>query len=123
MTDKGARAKQRDAEDKSLDKLLLLQTEPVSQGQPCASECRIAGSNRADDNADHGESDTDTAHGILTYVIDGGRLSAGEYSGKTGGKTACDFVQRAAGGSPDQGDDAFCDHGAVEYEMSLTLRF
>ena len=114
-------AQNRHAELQAVGVAVLIDLEPVGQRQTCGTECGIAGSDGADDDADHSQRDADAAHGLGADVVDGSRLTFGQSSGQTGVQTAGDLVQGAAGCSPDQSNDALADHCAVEDEVALLL--
>src|SRR5699024_6164926 len=54
-------------------------------------------------------------------VVNGGGLAVGEDRLQAGVQAIGHFIDRAAGGGPDQGDDALADHSAVEHHVALTL--
>ena len=95
--------------------------EPIRQCQTSGTECGIAGSNRAYNNADHCEGNANTAHCLGAYIIDCCGLTFCQCSCKAGAYAAGDLVQSTAGCSPNQCDDAFSDHSAVEYKVTLFL--
>ena len=115
-------AQDRDAELQAVGVGLLIDLKPVGERQSCGTKCRITGSDGAGDNAQHGQDHAHRAHGLDADIIDGRGLAVGKDLGKACVLSARDRIQGAACGSPDQGDAAFRHHGAVEYEVSLTLR-
>ena len=94
---------------------LLVDVEPVSQHQTGGPESGVAGGDGAGDNAQHSQSDANAAHGLLADVVNSGGTAAAQ------GQQLFAGVQGAAGSSPDQGNDAFGNHGAVEHEVALLL--
>ena len=110
-----ADAQHGDAEHQTALDGLLLNVEPVSQHQTSGTEGRIAGGDGAGDHAQHSQSDAHAAHGLRADVIHGGGAAAAH------GQQISAGVDRAAGSSPDQSDDALGHHGAVEHEVALLL--
>ena len=119
MAHECAHQQQGHAQDQTLLELVLIDLEPVGQGQTGAAESGIAGGDGAGDDAQHGQGNTHAAHGLDADVIDGGGLAVGQSGLEAGVQTTGDLIDGAAGGGPDQSDDALADHGAVEYHMAL----
>ena len=116
-----ADAQNGDAELQAVCVAVLIDLEPVGQGQTSGTECGIARGDGADDDADHSQCDTHTTHGLGADVVDSSGLALSQSSCQTGVQTAGDLVQGAASCGPDQGDDALADHCAVEDEVALLL--
>ena len=96
----------------------LIDAEPVGERQTSGTECRIARGDRAGDDAEHGEHCADAGHEADADVIDD-RASAASLHGC--GQAARTVIERDAGRRPDEGDDAFGNHGAVEDRAAEAL--
>ena len=110
---KSADGQQGDSEGETFCHALLVHFEPVSQCQAGCAESGITGSDRAGNDAKHGEDSTDTG----THVADADIIDSTA-------RTTCfqDSLQSAGsvkecntGSSPDEADHAFGNHGTVEY--------
>ena len=113
--EKGADAEHGDAEEQTVLPALLVHLEPVGQNQTGGAERGVAGGDGAGDDAEHGKGNADAAHGLGADVIHSGGAAAAE------SKQLFTGVESASGSRPDQGDDAFGDHRAVEDEVALLL--
>ena len=114
-------AQHRNTELQAVCVAVLIDLEPVGQGQTSGTERGIAGGDGADDNADHCQSNANAAHGLGADIINSLGLAHGQCFGQTGVQAAGHLVQAAASSGPDQSDDALADHCAVEHEVALLL--
>ena len=96
----------------------LIDAEPVGERQTSRAECRIARGDRAGDDAEHGEHRADAGHEADADVIDD-RASAASLHRSC--EAARAVIERDAGRRPDEGDDAFGNHGAVENRTAEAL--
>ena len=116
-----AHAQHGNAELQAVAVAVLIDLEPVGQGQAGGTEGGIAGSDGADDHADHGQCDAHAAHGLGADIIDGLGLTHCQCLCQTGVQAIGDLVQRAACSGPDQGNDTLADHGTIEHKVALLL--
>ena len=112
-----ADAQNGDAELQTVDVGLLIELQPVGQGQTGGTEGCVTGGDGAGNDAQHGQHQTHRAHGFGADVIDG-RGAAATHFQQLGA-----LIDGAAGSGPNQCDDALADHGAVEHHVTLTLGF
>ena len=117
----GTDAEKRNCECKTFYKADLIDLEPVSKGQTSCAECSITRGDRACNDTEHSKDCANAGtHVAYADIIN---CAARAASFQSCLKAACAVEECNACSCPDQADDTFCNHGAVEYWTSETFIF
>ena len=117
LADQSADAQDGSGQQHALLPVALVDAEPVGDGQTGAAVSGITGGDGAGDDTQHSQNASDLAHGGVADLEDNS-VDTGTCIQQSLGI----LVEGNTGSSPDQSNDAFSHHGAVEDLVALLFR-